>query len=85
VICVRSRIGLSTSDDPSYARSRSSVTSHAPTRNRLPVTPSVNTPRHPGRYGFAQPLHVIWAEAGLGSSHELPAIANAQIARLNVT
>jgi hypothetical protein len=76
-------MGLSTSEEPSYARSRSSAKSHAPTLNRLPLTPSVNTPRQPGRYGFAQPLHVIWAE-GFGTNHAEPTTANTQIARLNI-
>src|SRR5207244_8187352 len=81
---VRSRCGLSTLVDPSNAPSRSSLTSHAPSLNRLPVTPSVNTPRHPGRYGLAQPLHVICADAGTGVSQTTPS-AITHIIRLNIT
>jgi hypothetical protein len=72
---VLSRKGLSVSSEPSYAVSRSSATSHAPMRTRLPTTPSVRTPRQPGRYAFAQPAHV-WPLAGTGISET----TNARIA-----
>src|SRR5215510_2888459 len=59
---VRSSCGFGVLVEPSYGVSRSSLTYQAPTLNRPPsVTPSVNTPRQPGRYGFAQPLQVIAA------------------------
>src|SRR5947209_18372794 len=67
-----------------YASSRSSETSHAPTWTLLPLTPSVNTPRHPGRYGLAQPLHVICADAGTGVSQTAPS-AIMHVIRLNIT
>ena len=85
IIRVRSCSGLSASVEPSKTRLRSSDTTHAPSFMRLPVTPSVNTPCHPGRYGFAQPLHVIWAEAAGGMSQATPLTATAQMVRLNNT
>jgi hypothetical protein len=41
----------------------------------------VSTPRQPGRYGFAQPLHVTCADAGAGKSHVDPKISDAIILR----
>jgi hypothetical protein len=80
---VRSRNGLSASDEPSYAWSRSSATNHAPSLNRPPATPSVDTPTNLGRFGFAQPLHVIWADAAVGNNVATPN-AIAQISPLNM-
>lgn len=67
-IRVRSLSGFSASDVPSNAVSRSSPTSHAAALKRPVVTLSVNTPRQPGTYGFAQPLHVC-PNAVAGNRH----------------
>jgi hypothetical protein len=52
----------------------------------LPVTfASAATPRQPGRYGFAQPAHVIWADAGVGTSQAAAERPIVQMSRLNMT
>jgi hypothetical protein len=66
-IVVSSARGLSLFEEPSYAWSRVSASSHAPSLIRPGTAPSASTPRQPGRYGFAQPAHVIWPAAGDGS------------------